>query len=286
MDQLISGRRAFERTTRAATIDAIIGGQPAALPPSSDGVTDWLRAVMWRCLAKRPGDRYPDTRDLALALRQIHERRSDTVASAGLTRRRALRLAWAAAATAGAGLAAWRLWPQETGIRSLAVLPFVNATQEDDAEFLCDGITEGLIHRLARLPSLKVMARSLVFNFKGKSGDPRDIGRRLGVGAILTGTLARRYGRLQITAELVEVATGAELWSDSYDRASADVLVVQDEMAGAIVERGLRLALRDGDRLQVMRRPTASADAYELYSRAIDHFERGTEETISPHANF
>ena len=95
------------------------------------------------------------------------------------------------------------------------MLPFANAANDEDVEYLCDGITESLIQQISRLPSLTVMARSTVFNFKGKTIDPREAGRQLGVDAILTGTVTSRSGRLRITAELVEVATGVQLWGNT-----------------------------------------------------------------------
>ena len=104
-----------------------------------------------------------------------------------------------------------------------------------------DGITESLIQQISRLPSLTVMARSTVFNFKNKPIDPREVGRQLGVDAILTGTVSLRSGRLKITAELVEVATGVRLWGNTYDRAATEVVSVQDEIANAIIDDGIRL---------------------------------------------
>ena len=167
-----------------------------------------------------------------------------------------------------AGLGAWRLWPQDTGIRVLAVLPFANAAHDEDAEYLCDGITESLIQQISRLPSLTVMARSTVFNFKGKTIDPREAGRQLGVDAILTGTVTSRSGRLRITAELVEVATGVQLWGNTYERAAAEVVSVQDEIASAIMDEGIRLRLSGDERRRLARHFTDDPDAYESYLRA------------------
>ena len=276
--ELLSGRRAFERSTKAETLAAIVGEQLPPLPVRSGGAPAPLRDVVRRCLAKDPGERYPDTRDLAAALRRIGGRSSDAGAAAGLTRRRALWLGGALTAAVVAGVASWQLWPRDPGIRSLAVLPFANLTQDGDAEYLADGMTEGLIHGLSRTPSLTVMARSLVFNFKGKRVDPRAVGRQLGADAILTGSLTRRSERLLVSAELVSVASGAQLWGATYDRPATDVLRVQDDIARAVVETGMHLRLRDEDRRRLARPPTADVDAYELYLRAIHRFENGTED--------
>ena len=186
-------------------------------------------------------------------------------------------LAGAATIAGFAGLVGWRRWAPSPRIRSLAVLPFANAARDDDAEYLCDGITEGLIHRLLQLPSLTVMARSLVSNFKRSRGDPRAIGRQLGVGAVLTGIVAGRQRRLLITAELLDVATGARLWSASYDRGAADTLFVEEDIANAIVEHALLPSWKPRERNRCARRPTQDVEAYERCLRAVHHFEDGGE---------
>ena len=242
--EMLCGRRPFERDTAVETLSAIIREQPPAIQTLNPGVTSPIQQIVERCLAKNPGDRYAETRQLAVELREIRDRwdrASESGASQaltapfpvpttaadaatpaiGVTRRRALWVAGGAVTTMAAGLGVWRLWPSDTGIRVLAVLPFANAADDEDAEYLCDGITESLIQQISRLPSLTVMARSTVFNFKGKTIDPREAGRQLGVDAILTGTVTSRSGRLRITAELVEVATGVQLWGNTYERAAA-----------------------------------------------------------------
>src|SRR6185503_4111585 len=115
-------------------------------------------------------------------------------------------------------------------------LPFTNVANDAEIDYLCDGITETLIHQISRLPPLTVMAYSTVINFKGKNIAAREAGRQMGVKAILTGTVTSRAGRLRITAELVEVATGRQLWGKAYDRADAEIVSVQDEIASAIMD--------------------------------------------------
>jgi serine/threonine-protein kinase len=276
--EMLSGRRAFDRPTGAETVSAIIHHDPDPLPAGVPGMTAPLRGVILRCLAKDPAARYADTRDLARELRRIRDERVSSRMATGLTRRRLLWLGGTVTAAAAAGVASWRLWFRDAGTRSLAVLPFVNLTKDDDAGYLSDGLTEGLIHGLSQVPSLTVMARSLVFNFKGKSLDPRAVGRQLGVDAVLTGSLNRYSGRLLIAAELVDVATGAPLWSATYDRAATDTLLVQDEITRAVIDTGLRLRLEDQDRRRFARRPTDDVDAYELYLRAVHRFESGMED--------
>jgi eukaryotic-like serine/threonine-protein kinase len=290
--EMLSGRRAFQRETKAETLSAIVHERPISIQSVNADVTPPLQQIVDRCLAKDAADRYPVTRDLAAQLRQIRDRWDSggesraisigaTVSASEpglkLTRRQAMWLGGAAVVGTVAGFTTWKRWRGESGIRSVAVLPFTNAAKDEEAEYLCDGITDGLIQRIALLPSLKVMARSTVFNLKAKTVDPRTAGRLLGVDAIVTGTVTRRSGRLLISAELVDVATGVQLWSGAYDRSGADVLIAQDEITTAIVDEGIRLQLTRDERQTIVRHPTEDAVAYELYLRAEHHHVRETE---------
>jgi TolB-like protein/tetratricopeptide (TPR) repeat protein len=300
--EMFCGRRPFERDTAVETLSAIIREQPTAIRTLNASVTLPLQQVVERCLAKNPAHRYANTRQLAAELRDIREHwdrateagAPHVVAAAlpasttapggatrvGVTRRRALWLAGGVVTTGAVGLSAWRLWPRDTGIRVLAVLPFSNVANDADIDYLCDGITETLIHQISRLPSLTVMARTTVFNFKGKDIDPREAGRQLGVKAILTGTVTSRSGRLRITAELVEVETGELLWGKTYDRAAAEVVSVQDEIASAIIDDGIRLRLSGDERRRLVRHFTDDPEAYEWYLRARHAVLKGSEEDI------
>src|ERR1700690_3869697 len=152
----------------------------------------------------------------------------------GSSRHRSAVLGVLALAVVALGAALWiRLRPGHAAIESLAVLPFENGTRDPDSEYLSDGITDSLIDQMSRVRALTVMARATVFRFKG-STDPQEVGRKLGVGAVLTGRISRREGRLSISAELVNVATGARLWGETFDRPSSDLLPGRDQIASDI----------------------------------------------------
>src|SRR6185369_1089715 len=116
-------------------------------------------------------------------------------------------------------------------LHSLAVLPFVNAGADPDAEYLCDGITESIIASLSQLSQLRVMAYSTVFRYKGIDIAPREVGRALGVRSILVGRVSHVGGNLIVRTELVDVTTGWQLWSEQYDRKPSDVLALQHQIA-------------------------------------------------------
>jgi adenylate cyclase len=125
---------------------------------------------------------------------------------------------------------------------SVAVLPFVNLNRDGEGEFLSDGLTEELINALTRVPGLQVIARTSSFYFKGKTGDVREIGARLGVRTILEGSVRRNGDQLRVTAQLIKSADGCHLWSGRFEREMKDLFDMQDEIAGAIVE-ALRVQL-------------------------------------------
>ncbi len=153
-------------------------------------------------------------------------------------------------------------------IDSLAVLPFVNVSTNPDAEYLSDGITDSLINSLAQLPTLKVMSRNSVFQYKGrykgKEIDARQAGQALGVRAVLTGKVTQRGDDLFISAELVDVRDNSHLWSAQYNHKLSDLLAVQAELARDIAEK-LRLRLSGEDKQRLTKRGTENAEAYELY---------------------
>jgi len=289
--EMLAGRRAFARPTAVQTLSAIISEEPVPLSSVRNETPPTLQALIARCLAKRPEDRFASTRELVLALESpgtgLSAASADTealteigiappapVARKRPTLRRSVLIAGALLALALAAAAWIRFGGPGGAIDSLAVLPF--ASSPPDAEYLGDGLTENLIDRMSRVPALKVMARSTVFRFKG-TADPQEAGRRLGVGAVLTGALSRRGNQLSISAELIETSTGARLWGEEYDRPLADMLRVQDAITMAISD-GLRLRLSSQEKRALGRFGTENAEAYELYLKARFFFLKDTEE--------
>lgn len=163
-------------------------------------------------------------------------------------------------------------------VDSIAVLPLANECEDADADYLADGITESVISSLSRMPRLKVIAWSTVSHFKGRGGvDVREIGRRLKVKALLTGRLLRVKGRLVLSAELVDVADGTQLWGGHYSRRVSDLFGVQEEIAAEVSEQ-LRLVLTREERSSLARRHTDSPEAYDLYLRGRHFWNKRNEQ--------
>ena len=184
-----------------------------------------------------------------------------------------LLLALLLAITAAAYFAATRYFVQR-GIDSIAVLPFANASDNPNAEYLSDGISESLINRLSKLPGIKVIARSSSFRYKGKAIDPQEVARALGVKAILTGWVTQRGENLLISAELINARDKTQIWGEQYSRPATDLLAVQATISTEIAER-LRLKLSQTAAQQLAKPETAQPQAYELLLKGRFYWNKG-----------
>lgn len=164
-------------------------------------------------------------------------------------------------------------------IDSLAVLPMTNESDDPNIEYLSDGITESIINRLSQLPQLKVMARSTVFQYKSRSVLPQKAARDLGVRAIVTGRVMQLGQRLIVRTELVDAATGWQIWGDQFDRASSDILEIQETIAHEISSK-LQLKLTGEDRKRLTKRYTESTEAYHLFIKGRYYLHKRLNEVM------
>src|SRR5215469_6667491 len=152
---------------------------------------------------------------------------------------------------------------------SIAVLPFASLSSDPEKDYFGDGIAEELIHLLARVPGLKVPARTSSFAYKGRNIDVRQIARELGVGMLLEGSVRSAGDSIRVTAQLVDAESGYHLWSQTFDRQFAEVFKLQDELAGAIVQKlEPNLGSVSKPPLQQDDPPTRNVEAYRLYLQA------------------
>jgi eukaryotic-like serine/threonine-protein kinase len=242
-----------------------------------------LRSLLKSMLALEPAAR-PGIKDLAARLRRCSAQAHDV---------RRIRVAIASAAFLILGPSAFfifhslRTHPAAVESvsnpavleKSVAVLPFDNQNRDPNIDYLSDGITESIIHSLSQLSRLKVMARSTVFQYKGKEIDPRKVGHDLGVGAVVMGRLLEQRDNLTIRTELVNVSDGTELWGQQYNRKIADVFAVQEEIAKEISEK-LRLKLSGAERQHLAKRPTENLKAFQYYMQGLSSAQRRTREDL------
>jgi TolB-like protein/thioredoxin-like negative regulator of GroEL len=156
--------------------------------------------------------------------------------------------------------------------KSIAVLPFVDMSQAHDQEYFADGMSEQILDLLAKIPGLKVIARTSSFQFKGKAEDVRTVGEKLGVATVLEGSVRKAGDRLRITAQLIRAADGSHLWSEVYDRQVSDIFRTQDEIADAVVT-ALKVSLLGAAPRAA---PTSNTEAYALYLQGLSYSQRYT----------
>jgi serine/threonine-protein kinase len=273
MYEMLAGRRAFVRETAAQTMAAILEAEPPALGGGGQIPADLPRVVA-HCLAKDPRQRFQSAHDLAFDLKAI-------AAPAGAVpgKRKPLRAVLMVAALAVAAVSLYWLNRPVDAIDSLAILPFANVGADAAKEYLSDGITENLINSLSQLPRLRVTARSLVFRYKGPQVDPQKAGRDLHVRAVITGRVTEHDGALNIQAELMNVADGAQLWGGQYSQNFSEILAMQREIARAIAGK-LRLSPSADGQKRLASRSTESTEAYQLYLKGRYYWNRRTEEAL------
>jgi TolB-like protein/class 3 adenylate cyclase len=149
---------------------------------------------------------------------------------------------------------------------SIAVLPFQNMSGDPEQEYFADGIVEDIITALSRFRPLLVIARNTSFTYKGKAVDIKQVGRELGVRYVLEGSVRKAGGRLRITGQLIEAATGAHLWADKVDGALEDVFDLQDQVTSSVVG-AIAPAMQLAETERARRKPTANLDSYDLFLR-------------------
>jgi TolB-like protein/Flp pilus assembly protein TadD len=177
------------------------------------------------------------------------------------------------AATAAAGAADSPVPAHD--ISAIAVLPFADMSPDRDQDYLCEGLAEELINALTHVDGLRVAARTASFQFRASGADVREVGRHLGVGTLLEGSVRKAGDRLRVTVQLIEVATGYHRWSQRFDRMLDDVFAIQDEIAESVAT-SLRGNVLNGREKQALLRPQTGVGAYEYYLRGRQHLPRLT----------
>ncbi|MGK2864947.1 MAG: adenylate/guanylate cyclase domain-containing protein [Chitinophagaceae bacterium] len=157
--------------------------------------------------------------------------------------------------------------------KSIAVLPFVNMSNDPEQEYFSDGMAEEIINSLVHIKDLNIAGRTSSARFKGKNIDLRDVGEKLGVGTVLEGSIRKQGSRIRITAQLISVEDGFHIWSERYDRDMDDIFAIQDEIALAITEQ-LKITLLEKDREKITKTATYNSEAYELNLKGRFHLSR------------
>lgn len=285
--EMVTGARPFTGESPLAAVFKRLTEPPASPRAHVKDLDPRWEAVLLRCLERDPADRFTSVLEVVKSLggAPISEGRR-AVEGRARWRRRAL-FAFPAVGLLLVGLVlAYRFlagYPRT--IDSIAVLPFVNVGGDPEMEYLSDGITDGLIHTLSRLPKLTVMSRNSVFRYKGRETDAQQAGRDLKVMAVLAGRMARRAEQLSVSTELVKVRDNSHVWGGQYDSRLSDVLTVQEDIARQISEK-LHLTRTREEEKRLLKPTTESPEAFELYLKGRYFSSRWTIEGLKKGIDF
>jgi serine/threonine protein kinase/tetratricopeptide (TPR) repeat protein len=277
--EMLTGSRAFKGASSLDTLIAILNAKPPELehPGSS--------RIVRRCLEKKPADRFQSASDLTLDLKAALAASigvgPDSAERSPLSRRRLMRAAVGASAVVVLP-AFWMLLPSRfrkasgPRITRLAVLPLVNLSSDVQQEYFADGMTDLLITELGQIGALRVISRPSIMQFKGTKKPLAEIAKELGVTAVIVGSVQSSGNRVRITAQLVDAASGQQLWTRSYERELTDVLTLQGEVARAIADEvQARVSSEEAGRLARKQHKIvpAALDAYLLGRYYWDQFK-------------
>jgi serine/threonine protein kinase/Tfp pilus assembly protein PilF len=285
--EMATGRMAFSGNTSAVIFDSILHKSPASATRINPDLSPDLERIIGKAIEKDPALRYQSAAEMLADLKRLRRDTSSARVEA-VTETTAhkprmwllLGIALVALVVLGAGAFFWKSRSSGNEISSIAVLPFVNASNDPNSEYLSDGLTESLINNLSQVQNLTVMSRASVFHYKGKEVDPQTVARDLKVEAVVTGRVAQHGDQLIISSELIDARTNRNLWGDQYDRKVSDVLAVQHDITGAIATK---LRERLGSKsagTQVTKGGTTDPEAYQLYLKGRYYWQKRTRESL------
>jgi eukaryotic-like serine/threonine-protein kinase len=284
--EMATGTLPFRGETSAALFDSILHKIPAAAARLNPELPPKLEDIINKSLEKDRGLRYQSAAefraDLQRLKRDTDSSRSVVVAAAEPVRRKPWVLVGVVAAlvvAAGAAGGYYFTHQAPRAIDSVAVLPLANATSNSEMDYLADGITEGVINHLSRLPQLRVMARSTVFRYRQAQQDPIQIGRDLKVGAVIMGRLSQHGETVDIDTEMVDVSNGSQIWGEQYRRKASEIATVEDDIASDISGM-LRLKITGEEKNRVATRATENSEAYQYYVKGRFYLEKRTRENL------
>ncbi|HWQ33487.1 MAG TPA: protein kinase [Blastocatellia bacterium] len=276
--EMLTGVLPFSGPTMSDVLVAILQGEPEPLQRRVPSVSGELEACVMKALKKSSDERWQTISVMLDELKRQRQRLEfqSNATAIWYTGQTISELSQTSAAPASTA----RRTRIRRAIDSLAVLPLVNESADQNLEYLAEGITESIINSLSQLPKLRVTPRSAVFRYCGRTVDPQQAGQELGVRAVLSGRMLQHADQLIIRVELTDVARASHLWGDQYRRRITDIFQLQEELAQDISEK-LRLKLTGEEKRRLVRRYTDNTEAYHLYLKGRHYTTtRRTEEWI------
>jgi len=285
--EMCTGTLPFRGDTSALIFNAILERPPVPPVRINPDISPKLDEIIRKCLEKDRNLRYQHAADIRTDLQRL-KRDTESGSAVALAepssrstlfnRTRILILTTLVAVLVGVGALYFAFWRPRV-FDSIAVLPLANATSDPNAEYLSEGITDGLINSLSQLPNLTVKSERSVSRYKGRDIDPQLVGRELGVRAVLVGKLVQHGDSLSIKVELVDARDNNHIWGDQYTRKLADIAGLQETISKDIAER-VRPKLSGEQKAHLETPRTRNAESYELYLRGRFHSNKRTEEGL------
>jgi serine/threonine protein kinase/Tfp pilus assembly protein PilF len=291
--EMATGRAAFPGPTSAVIFHAILERTPPNPSSMNSNLPSRFGEIVSKALEKDRALRYQSAAEIGADLKRLkRDTESTRVTAAAATagtpspsRNMKLRMGLLAAGLSIAVVLALALLFSGQKIKeaitdSVAVLPFVNATGDPNAEYLSEGITQDLVSTLSQLPNLKVVSLASAYRYKGRAIDPPTVARELGVHTILTGRMLQLGDNLSISAEFVDAEHDRVMWSKQYQWRLADVPNIQTQITEDITEN-LKMNLSGAEKSRMAQRPTENGEAYQLYLRGRFYWNKRTAEGVN-----
>jgi len=281
--EMCTGMLPFRGDTTGLIFKAILDGRPTSTVRLNPDLPAELERIINKALEKDRDTRYQHASDIRADLKRL-KRETESAkmvasdAPISLLSRRTILISAVALASVVALIAVGAFYfgsSTRTRINSVAVLPFANASADPNAEYLSDGITEGIIDKLSGLPNLKVISRTSAFHYKQRDIEPKKVANELGVEALVMGRVIQRGDDLSVSAELVDAREDKQLWGEQYSRKVADAASVQQEIVTAI-SGNLRARLASEDKTRLSKSSVTNPEAYQLYLKGRYHANQST----------
>jgi serine/threonine-protein kinase len=283
--EMLTGKHPFRRAMPVETTGAILHEDPEPVANYVPDASASLQEMVGGMLAKDREDRIQTVGEVVRRLQSLSATGQELGLKAFIASRLGRRLALVMGAVIAIVLFMWWVFqnvPADFGapaISSIAVMPLANMSGDPEQDYFVDGMTEALITDLSKIGALRVISRSSAMQYKDTDKSPQEIARELDVEALIEGSVLREGDRVGIRAQLIEAATGQNLWADRYERQLTSILALQGEMAQAIAQE-IRVTLTPAEETFLTGKRQVNPEAYEAYLKGQFHWHKMTAQDI------